>query len=228
MSKSRSSSIVLSNVYKEYKTKNSTKIIALNHVNAVFNIGMYLIKGPNGSGKSTLLRVIAGITKPRRGEITIFGKKLWRECNDECITILRRRLIGYVPQTLLLSPFMKVSDTIAFPLLLENIEDWDKRVTNIAEVLGISNLLGRKVRELSIGQRQLIAIARAFIINPKIILLDEPFSHLDKEVMNNVASILMSWKNEKVVIITNTEETSKIEFDEVYCMSKGELFQCKD
>ena len=224
-SSSCSGYVCLENVYKEYRSGTGVSI-ALDNVSIVFNAGLHLVVGPNGSGKSTLLRVIAGITKPDKGRVVVDGRELWVDCSSECLALLRRRVVGYVPQTLLLPASMSVWDAIALPLLLDGAEDWASRVEEVANLLGVEKFLGKKIRELSIGQRQLVAIARAFVANPKILLLDEPLSHLDKNAIENVLGTTTSLRGERLIIIADTEKIKGVDIINTYCMSKGRLKSC--
>ena len=217
--------VCLDGVYKEYSSRVGASV-ALDGVSAVFQTGLYMVVGPNGSGKSTLLRVIAGVTRPDRGRVVVDGRELWVDCSGDCLASLRRRVVGYVPQTLLLPATMRVMDAIALPLLLDGVEDWADRVEEVAGLLGADRFLGRKVGELSVGQRQLVAIARALVINPRILLLDEPLSHLDKDAMETVLDVITGFGKEKLIIIADTEKVRGVNFDGVYCMAKGRLKPC--
>jgi ABC-type sugar transport system ATPase subunit len=132
------------------------------------------VLGPSGSGKSTLLKLIAGIEEASGGHVYFDGR-------DVTQTPPERRDIAMVFQSYALYPTMSVFDNIAFPLRVRKLPkaDVQKRVEEIAELLGIEGLLRRRPRELSGGERQRTAVGRAMVRNPKVFLFDEPLSNLD-------------------------------------------------
>lgn len=215
--------VCLENVYKEY-TSRAGAVIALRGVTLTLGEGLHAVVGPNGSGKSTLLQVIAGVTRPDRGRVVVDGRELWSGCSGDCLAAMRRRLVGYVPQTLLLPAPMKAVDAVALPLLIDGVRDWRRRVERAAGMLGIEGLLERRISELSVGQRQLVANARALAPDPRILLLDEPLSHLDRNAAGRVLDPLSSIKTGRLVLVTDTGTVDASSyFDTIYCIERGEL-----
>jgi len=136
-----------------------------------------VLVGPSGCGKSTLLRMIAGLEEISGGEIEIGGRVV--------NTMLpKERDIAMVFQNYALYPHMKVRDNMAFSLLLAKRPEAEieKRVAKAAEILGLTELLGRYPRQLSGGQRQRVAMGRAIVRDPKVFLFDEPLSNLDAKL----------------------------------------------
>lgn len=135
---------------------------------------LLVILGQSGSGKSTLLKCILGQGEYISGSLTVDGVAI----DDFC---LQESNMGYIPQAFNLYPHLTVYDNIAFPLRMIHTPqaEVDQRVTELAKLLEIDFLLTRKPRQLSGGQLQRIAIARALIKNPVCILMDEPFSNID-------------------------------------------------
>ncbi|MGC9112002.1 ABC transporter ATP-binding protein [Acidilobus sp.] len=133
-----------------------------------------LIFGPNGAGKTTLLKTILGFYRPVKGKVVINGI-------DSTYVPINRRNIGYVPQSLALFDNMSVRDNVEFGLKARGVpkSERERLVKEMAERLRISDLLDRRVTELSGGQMQRVAIARAVIARPALLLLDEPASNLD-------------------------------------------------
>lgn len=133
--------------------------------------------GPSGCGKSTVLRMIAGLEEITGGELYI-GDKLVNEVTP------KDRDIAMVFQNYALYPHMTVYDNMAFSLKMRRVSksQIDKKVKNAADILDISDLLGRKPKELSGGQRQRVAMGRAIVRNPKVFLMDEPLSNLDAKL----------------------------------------------
>ncbi|NKB36526.1 MAG: ATP-binding cassette domain-containing protein [Gammaproteobacteria bacterium] len=144
--------------------------------------------GANGSGKSTLLNMLAFITEPTAGELIYAGEKMSSAHSTDC-----RRETAYVQQKPYLFNF-SVRQNIELGLKLRGINKRLRRHSSdkIAEKLNLSKLLGRRAHELSGGELQKVAIARALILEPRVLLLDEPFSHLDKNSRIDIENLLKS------------------------------------
>jgi len=140
------------------------------------------IEGPSGSGKSTLLRAIAGLWPTTGGRVWIEGIPL-DERSDSELAILRRRRIGFLHQLFNLLPDLTAGENVAMPLLLDGLRDAEvqARVREVLARLGIEALLSRRPEELSGGEMLRVALARALVIRPLLILADEPTGSLDRE-----------------------------------------------
>lgn len=140
------------------------------------------IVGESGSGKSTLLYILAGIDTPTEGRVDLLGKTI-NVLKDEELAALRRREFSFVYQFDNLVPNLTAYENIALPLLLDKKREseFKSKIEDISGYLGISNRLKNYPREMSGGEQQRAAIARALITDPKIIFLDEPTGSLDKE-----------------------------------------------
>lgn len=150
-------------------------VIALQHVSAKITAGEFVVLlGPSGCGKTTLIRLIAGLDEPTLGEVRFDGV---------CVNALppEERDVAMVFQNYSLYPHLSVEDNIAFPLRTAHMprEEVEAAVREMAQLLGLTPVLGRLPAELSGGQNQRVAIARALVRRPKLFLLDEPFSNLD-------------------------------------------------
>ena len=159
------------------------------------------IVGASGSGKSTLLRILAGLEKKSFGKI-VFGDKIWQSNSSKDFTPPWKRCIGYVPQDILLIPTLSVLENLRFSGVDEN------NAKKIAEKLSIEHLLERRPRMLSGGEKQRVAIGRALLSSPKLLLLDEPFSALDKNLRAQVAELLTTIcfeKNIPLILISHYE-----------------------
>lgn len=162
--------------------------------------GTYAAAGPSGCGKSTLLDLLALALRPDRagrfelrergGDRLIDIAAAWQSGNDELLGAIRRRQIGYVMQTGGLLPFLSVHDNIALPARLNRIEIAD-RIESLAGRLGIADQLAKRPADLSVGQRQRAAIARALIHHPVLVLADEPTAALDPEAAETVMTLLV-------------------------------------
>ena len=192
----------LQDVYKRYATRLGT-VTALDDVSLSIDKGIYILLGPNGSGKSTLLRVMAGITRPDSGFIECCGKRYWSDCGEECLAFMRRRVIGFLPQNLLVPSQLSVLEAVGMPLWLSGVRDWKEEALRVLEQVGLSELSRRRVKELSIGQRQRAAIARAFLAGTRVLLLDEPFSHLDEEGILLTLKLIAEHSAQKSIVIAS-------------------------
>ena len=165
----------------------------LKDINLEIEKGEYVVLiGPTGSGKSVLLETIIGFYQPESGTITLDGEVL----ND---VAPENRKIGIVYQDHVLFPNMDVYDNIAYGLKRDKSlskEDIDKKVNDMAEIMGISHILHRDVLTLSGGESQRTALARALIVGPEIILMDEPFSALDVSTQAKLTSLIKDIGNE--------------------------------
>ncbi|MFI4859465.1 MAG: ATP-binding cassette domain-containing protein [Phycisphaerales bacterium JB063] len=144
-----------------------------------------ILMGSTGCGKTTLLEAICGLRKVDAGTITLHGRDITRAKPGE-------RGIGYVPQDGALFPTMAIRDQLAFAMELRR---WDKakqrrRIEELAELLGIGHLLGRKPRGLSGGERQRVALGRALAFGPEVLCLDEPLSALDEDTRGRMIELL--------------------------------------
>ena len=143
--------------------------------------GEYLaIMGESGVGKSTLLNLLAGLDRPDCGRIWLEGVDL-SLLDDDAITLLRRRSVGFVFQAFHVLPYLTVEQNVALPLELLRVAETERtqRTAHMLEAVGISSLARRLPRELSGGELQRIAIARALVHRPRLVLADEPTGNLD-------------------------------------------------
>lgn len=149
------------------------------------------VMGESGVGKSTLLHIIAGLDRPDAGHMTFKGQSL-DTLDDDARTLLRRRYMGFVFQAFHLIPQLTVEENIALPWRLNGLprRDMNRRVKTLVERLGIGSHLNAWPRELSGGEMQRVAVARAVVHRPSLILADEPTGSLDAESAETVLSLL--------------------------------------
>ncbi len=138
----------------------------------------HAVMGPSGSGKSTLMNVLAGLLSPDSGEVSVAGQSLIG-LSDNALTRLRRRTVGIVFQDCNLIPTLTVAENIALPALLDGQTLPEDRLTRLLDEVGLTHRRNHPAERLSGGEAQRTAIARAFALEPGIILADEPTGNLD-------------------------------------------------
>ena len=185
--------------------------------------------GANGSGKSTLLRILAGLYFPAGGEVSFFGKPLTEErLQDDSFFFEFRRRVGLVfqnPDVQLFNP--SVFDEVAFgPLQLR----WPKgeirkRVDETLDLMGIAHLRDRAPHRLSGGEKKRVALASVLILDPEVLLLDEPAAALDPSSQSQVIQLLSSWANGAKTVITATHDLDTLEdvADRCYVLENGRI-----
>jgi len=176
-----------------------------------------ILLGPSGCGKTTTLRMISGLEEPTLGKIYI-GEKLVADPENGVFIPPKDRDIAMVFQSYALYPHMTVYDNIAFPLKLRKLpkQEINQRVKEVAELLGLTELLKRKPRELSGGQRQRVALGRAIVRKPRVFLMDEPLSNLDAKLRVRMRAELK--KLQKQLGVT----TIYVTHDQVEAMTMGD------
>ncbi len=166
---------------KIYYRKNDPPIKALDGINVTINSGEFLaIVGRSGSGKSTFLNLVGALDRPTSGEVMFEGKSLKNFSNYD-LTLFRREKIGFVFQTFNLLPSLTVGENVESALVHSNIskEEIEDKVAGVLNSFDLSDKRNRLPLELSVGQQQKAAIARAIVKDPILILLDEPTGEMD-------------------------------------------------
>jgi putative ABC transport system ATP-binding protein len=183
--------ISVRDVYKVFR-QGDVEVRALAGVSLDIAPGDFVsIMGPSGSGKSTLLHLMGGLDTPTAGEIVIDGTAISRMSDDE-ITIFRRRKIGFVFQFFNLLPTYSAEENVALPLLLDRrrARDVRERVGVALEQVGLAHRRRHRPDELSGGEMQRVAIARALVIDPLLILADEPTGNLDTRTGEQILDLI--------------------------------------
>ncbi|MFO7251618.1 MAG: ABC transporter ATP-binding protein [Actinomycetes bacterium] len=192
-------------VGKEFRTKRA-HTVALSDINLTIDDGEFVsIIGRSGCGKTTLLRMLAGLLSPTTGRILVEGRSLWNGTKVDTSVVSQ---LGVVFQEANLFPWYSVAENIALPLQLRGDDKASrmKRAYELAELVGLAGFERSYPRELSGGMRQRVAIARALSINPKLLLMDEPFGALDaltRERMNLELQRISLATKATVVFITH-------------------------
>jgi len=182
---------------------------ALSDIDLTIEKGEFVgIMGPSGSGKTTLLNMIATIDEPTTGEVLIEGKNPNHLSKNE-IAKFRRRELGFVFQDFNLLHTLTVEENIVLPLTLDgkNVKEMKEKANKIAEKLGITSIMKKRTHEISGGQAQRVAVARAMIHNPKLLLADEPTGNLDSKASHDVMEMLESInQNEQATMMLVTHD----------------------
>jgi putative ABC transport system ATP-binding protein len=179
----------LENLTKRYRADRPAVFEALN---LELRQGEYLaIMGESGVGKSTLLNLLAGLDQPDAGRVHISGTDL-TTLDDDAVTLLRRRAVGFVFQAFHVLPYLTVAQNVCLPLELLGVEESERRERTDAMLaaVGIGALAQRYARELSGGEVQRIAIARALVHRPRLVLADEPTGNLDPRSATQILELL--------------------------------------
>ncbi|AMK76784.1 MULTISPECIES: ABC transporter ATP-binding protein [Methylomonas] len=199
--------IQLSGIRREFQVGEQT-VQALNGIDLSIGRGEYVsVMGPSGSGKSTLLNIVALLDQPSAGQYLLNGTDVTRQSDDELARI-RRDNIGFVFQFFHLIPRLTAAENIEMPMILAGI-DSKQRKQRVLQALASVNLLDRaehKPNQLSGGQLQRIAIARAMIMQPGILLADEPTGNLDSKSGQDIIELLENLNRQGVTLIIITHD----------------------
>ena len=190
---------------------------------------LLILLGSSGCGKTTLLKIIAGLIHPEKGKIII---------EDQDITDFspQRREIGYVPQSQVLFPHLNIKENIAFGLrardkikIKKNSKNIiEQKIQDVAKLAQIEDLLNRFPSEISGGQKQRVALARAIVINPKLLLLDEPLSSIDASSRESLALMIKRIQRETkttTIYVTHNQQEARLIADRVAIMYDGIIQQ---
>ena len=177
------------------------------------------IVGPSGAGKSTLLRILAGIERRAKGTVRFRGET-WQDSSRAVWVPPWERGVGWVPQDELLFPHLTVSENLGYAGASEGAID------EMARLLSVDHLLSRRPRYLSGGERQRVALGRALLASPRLLLLDEPFSALDRVLRREVVEQVSSLARERsipLVLVSHDETDAELMADERWILSGGVL-----
>lgn len=195
---------------KIYTTRfGGNQVKALSNVSFSVEEGEYVaIMGESGSGKTTLLNILAALDRPTSGEVLLEGKSL-SSVKEKELCAFRRDNLGFVFQDFNLLDTFTIKDNIFLPLVLSNksYDEMNKRLVPIAKKLGIIDLLEKYPYEISGGQKQRAAVARALITEPKLVLADEPTGALDSRSTDSLLKIFNEINNEGQTILMVTHST---------------------
>lgn len=220
--------LAVNNLKKTYTTRfGGNEVHALTNVSFTVEQGEYLaIMGESGSGKTTLLNILAALDRPTSGEVLLGGRDL-AAIKDKEISAFRRDNLGFVFQDFNLIDTFSLRDNIFLPLVLAEApyEEMEARLQPIAAKLGISGILNKYPYEVSGGQKQRAAVARALITRPQLVLADEPTGALDSKATDSLLKIFNEFNRDGQTILMVTHSVKAASHAErVLFIKDGEIF----
>ena len=194
-------------VNKIYETE-AEKVHALKSVNLTIDKGEFIsIMGQSGSGKTTLMNILGCLDNPTSGEYNIYQSNI-ASLDDDQRSILRGKLFGFVFQSYNLLPRLTAVEQVELPLIYQNVDNRKEKALKALDMVGLIDRVDFKPSQLSGGQQQRVSIARSLVVEPKVVLADEPTGALDNatgsEVMGTLKNLV---KNEGITVIIVTHES---------------------
>jgi ABC-type lipoprotein export system ATPase subunit len=214
---------------KTYPVGN-TQIEVLKNVNVIVQKGQFtVISGDSGSGKTTLLNIIASIDRPTSGKVVVLGEDFSAQ-NEATLATFRCSNIGFVFQSYNLVSTLTVAENVGFPMewLRKPTDYMERRVQELLTMVGLNTRAEHFPFQLSGGEQQRVAFARALANNPPLLLVDEPTGNLDKRTSAQVTEILTSLKDEGKTVVVATHDEGIIKFaDQQLHLAEGMLTSVK-
>jgi lipoprotein-releasing system ATP-binding protein len=201
--------ISLQDIYKNYEN-GPQKVEVLKGISLeIGEAEVVVVMGPSGVGKSTLLHIIGALDLPTSGEVNIAGQNIFK-LKNEALARFRNASIGFVFQFHHLLPEFSALENLQIPAMMYNhlTKEKEEYIKYILDEIGLSHRLNHKPSELSGGEQQRVAVARALVNNPKVILADEPTGNLDKQNSESLYSLLLELNGklkQTLVIVTHNE-----------------------
>ena len=218
----------VNNLKKVYTTRlGGNQVEALKNLSFSVEEGEYVaIMGESGSGKTTLLNILAALDKPTGGQVILNGKNIV-DIREKEISAFRRENLGFVFQDFNLLDNFSLKDNIVLPLVLSGVyyKEMERRITPIAAQLGILDILGKYPYEVSGGQKQRAAVARALIIKPELVLADEPTGALDSKATEDLLTLFnkINERGQTILMVTHSTKAAS-HARRVLFIKDGEVF----
>ncbi|TVY09549.1 ABC transporter ATP-binding protein [Paenibacillus cremeus] len=192
----------------------------------LYPLQLVMLKGRSGSGKTTLLNLIGGLDQPNRGTIHFQGHP-FHLCSDDQRTVIRRKELGFIFQSFALMPLLSAWENVELSLRMADVPrpGWKARVTHCLELVGLSKRMHHRPFELSGGEQQRVAIAKAIAHKPSLLLADEPTAELDSQMGAQVMGVFREIiQTERMTICMTTHDPTIMEVaDRVYEMVDGKF-----
>lgn len=215
--------VEIKDLYFKYK---NAKDYTFKDFNIEMNAGEILsILGESGSGKSTILRLLSGLEMPYKGSIKIDNKVM---VDDNTFLFPEKRGVGMVFQDYALFPHMTVENNVKFGLKKFSRSEKNSRLNEVLELVNLEGYKDRYPYELSGGQQQRVALARALAPKPKVLLLDEPFSNLDKNLQEKIREelkLILKTTNTTTILVTHDKDDAMAIADRIAIIKDGEMVQ---
>ena len=218
----------VNNLKKVYTTRlGGSQVEALKNLSFSVEEGEYVaIMGESGSGKTTLLNILAALDRPTGGQVILNGKNIV-DIREKEISAFRRENLGFVFQDFNLLDNFSLKDNIVLPLVLSGVDykEMERRITPIAAQLGILDILGKYPYEVSGGQKQRAAVARALIIKPELVLADEPTGALDSKATEDLLTLFnkINERGQTILMVTHSTKAAS-HARRVLFIKDGEVF----
>lgn len=218
----------VNNLKKVYTTRlGGSQVEALKNLSFSVEEGEYVaIMGESGSGQTTLLNILAALDKPTGGQVILNGKNIV-DIREKEISAFRRENLGFVFQDFNLLDNFSLKDNIVLPLVLSGVDykEMERRITPIAAQLGILDILGKYPYEVSGGQKQRAAVARALIIKPELVLADEPTGALDSKATEDLLTLFnkINERGQTILMVTHSTKAAS-HARRVLFIKDGEVF----
>jgi len=218
--------IELSQVSRVYR-RGADEVHALAHVSLQIPDGTFAaLRGPSGSGKSTLLNLIAGLDQPSSGTIRV-GDLVLNGLGEDKLAAWRATHVGFVFQFYNLIPVLSAAENIEVPLLLTRLSKAARRqhVETALSIVGLTDRTAHFPGQLSGGEQQRVAIARAIVVDPELIVADEPTGDLDAKNADDILSLLRQLKHEfhKTIVMVTHDSRAERYVDQIFHLDKGVL-----
>lgn len=215
-------------VHKRY-AQGGVELAALKNVSLTIERGQFVsIMGPSGSGKSTLLNLLGALDQPTSGEVWIDGRAVQSMTDDER-TFLRRDRLGFVFQFFNLLPTLSAIENVCLPALLagKSRSTVLPEARALLEEMGLGKRLDHRSTELSGGEMQRVAIARALIMNPPVLLADEPTGNLDSKTGEEILKLLakLARERERTIVMVTHDQNAAAHGDRVIVLRDGEIVE---
>lgn len=212
---------------KRYYRRGSETVKALDGVDISIRAGEIVsILGPSGSGKTTLINLLSCLDAPTEGTLIVAGKSVAGLSEEELVEV-RRGVLGFVFQQFSLLPTLTVTENVELPLMFLSRRVDSRRTREILDAVGLGDRASHLPRELSGGQMQRVAIARALIVDPKILVADEPTGNLDRATGEAIIELFKKLASEKglAVLITTHNAAFGYEADRVITLEDGRILK---
>ena len=205
--------------------KDANRVVALDHVSLTVEKGEFAaIIGPSGSGKSTLLHIVGGVDVPTGGKVYLDGQDVYAQ-NNEKLAVFRRRQVGLIYQFHNLIPTLNVVENITLPILMDRRRVNGERLEDLLRLLGLQDRRSHLPNQLSCGQQQRVAIGRALMNAPAVMLADEPTGSLDSRNGHEIVKLLKesNRKYGQTLLLVTHDENIALQADRIIGISDGRV-----